>query len=91
MSIIILPISKTRDKNGNPEFTFKVLCQNSFGYTHEVTESFAKLIGCRYLKGSNVAKVRTYVSFVNFIKGKVEDDGHPVEGIIFVENDVSIH
>lgn len=89
--LIIIPIKKTLNLNGNAETTFKVICSNSFGYTNEVTEAFAGMVGCRYLNKSKVAKVQTYVSFVSYIKGKLEEQGHPSDGVIFCENDVDIH
>lgn len=88
--LIILPIKKTVNLNGNPEIAFKVICSNSFGYTHEVTESFARMVGCRYLKKSEVAKVQTY-NFESHIKGKLEANGHPSNGVVFCRNDVDIH
>ena len=89
--IIIIPLKKKLNLNGYSEITFKVICSNSFGFTHEVTEAFAGVVGCRYLKKSNVAKVQTYVSFVSYIKGKLEAQGHPTDGVVFCENDVKIH
>ena len=88
--LIVLPIKKSLDKNGNPEYTFKVICSNDFGYTHEVTEAFSDVVGCRYLKKSQVAKVQTYVGLVSYIKGRFEEQGRNMDGIVFCENDVSI-
>lgn len=89
--LIILPIKKTMDLNGNSEVTFKVICSTSSGFTHEVTDSFAGMIGCRYLNKAKVAKVRAYVNFVSYIKGKLEEHGNTTDEVVFCENDVNIH
>ena len=88
--LIVLPIKKALSKNGNPEYTFKVLCANDFGYTCEVTEDFTDMVGGRYLKKSKVAKVQTYIDLVSYIKGCFEFQGHDTRGIVFCENDVNI-
>lgn len=88
--LIVLPLKKSLSKNGNPEYTFKVLCANDFGYTCEVTEEFAEVVGGRYLKKSKVAKVQTHMGLVSYIKGCFENRGCDTRGIVFCENDVNI-